>query len=151
MESNKKMPDIDKYWDLKTSLEEEKLLKNEGEEAWFQYIRTLKENTVSPGFEKRVQPHLREPRYRMLLKLNPLFLKAASVTLIAFSAFIYGFYQSEGYKTNDSIYSDTFSSPEEAFEYSAKILQNISGRINSGNDKVLGELKKIKNINSNKK
>jgi hypothetical protein len=141
---------LQRYFDGETSPEEEKALtdyfssgKVDADLAeyagFFGGLTELSGTTSQPKFEEQVMDYILEHenqeknRYRSLWKTVTGI--AAAVILILGGLLVYEQYQTP--------FDDTFSTPEEAYAYTQKTLQFVSGTYNSG----VSQLSKTKKYN----
>ena len=141
---------LEKYWNCDSTLEEEQELKSwfssnsspdrtGEEEALFKYFELEKKKEIpSESFDDEVSKsiHSYEAKKNKRFFLKPWignFSKIAAGIIVALAATIYVLYEEEP-EVPAVFMTDTFESPEEAYEETLKVLNLISQKLNVGKE-----------------
>ena len=141
---------LDKYWNCESSLEEENELKNwfsnqnsseklDEEEALFKYFALEKKKEIhSESFDDDVIESINSYKDRKGKRffLKPWFghiSKIAAGVVVAIAASLYVLYEEEP-KVPEVFMTDSFETPEEAYEETLKVLNLISQKLNMGKE-----------------
>ena len=148
---------ISKYWNCETSLEEEALLRNfflheevptnlVEYKALFNYQNLQPEIHVSAGFEQRILASISENQLVVLSPKKHLFQKVmriAAVVLLMLAVSgvtAYLLNDKDEYQFN---YTDTFSSPQEAYSVIYSTVYAVSTNLNEGQKESMEALSKL--------